>query len=78
MREVKTELGFDSVRVYINDALHLDFRRSTYRGMQTWLWAANYKIEIYLAGATIPLEYTDEGLWREVRDGLAALPLNGE
>jgi len=73
-----TELGFDSVRVYINDALHLDFRRSTYRGMQTWLWAANYKIEIYLAGATIPLEYTDEGLWREVRDGLAALPLNGE
>jgi len=74
---IRGELGFDSIRIYIGDALHIDIRRSAYRGLQSWKWQDNYSIEFALDGATLTVEYTDEASWLAVLSELQKLPLNG-
>lgn len=80
MIEVRAELGFDSIRVYLQDKLHIDIRRSTYRGSQAWMWPSNYKIEFYMAGCSLPMvvEYTSQETFFAVLTELAKLPLSGE
>ena len=76
---VRAELGFDSIRVYLGDTLHIDIRRKEYRGLQSWKWRRNYKIEFSLSDAPPMLvEYTDEALWLAVLGELDKLPLNGD
>ena len=76
--EIRAELDFDSIRVYFGELLHIDIRRSEYRGLQAWKWDGNYKIEISLSDtAPMLIEYTDEDRWRTVLAELAKLPLNG-
>lgn len=76
---VRAELDFDSIRVFINDRLHIDVRRSTYRAMQAWKWSGNYKIEFSVADAKPMLvEYEEQDLWLAVLEELAKLPLSGE
>lgn len=77
---VRGELAYDTVRVYINDLLHIDFRRSAFCGLNTWLWPKNYKIEIILAGAyqSMRMEYDKHEIFVAVLGELQKLPLNGE
>ena len=75
---IRAEIAFDSIRVYIKDQLHIDIRRSTYRGMQAWKWPGHYVIEFALDGSLLKIEYTNEDLWKEVLEELRKLPLNGE
>lgn len=75
---VRGAIEFDSIRIYFGDELHIDIRRSTYRGLQTWKWPGHYAIEFALDGATLKVEYTHEERWKAVRDALMGLPLNGE
>ena len=76
---VRGELTFDSIRVYLNENLHIDIRRSTYRGLQAWKWDGNFKVEFSLAGAQpMLIEYTNEKLWLSVIAELEKLALNGD
>jgi hypothetical protein len=77
---VRAEIDFASVRVYIADTLHLDFRRADYRGLQSWQWKGGYwAIEIYLADVPAPMlvEYEREETWRAVLDALKQVKLSG-
>lgn len=75
---IKGIIEFDSIRVYFGDELHIDIRRSTYRGMQSWKWPGNYVIEFALDGCLLKVEYTTEDRWKAVLAELKKLPLNGE
>jgi hypothetical protein len=88
---VRAEIAFTSVRVYLGDVLHLDFRRGAYLGLQAWKYApvveagsdlvvrsGYWAIEIYLTGAApILAEYEREETWRAVLDALEKLKLSG-
>lgn len=76
---VRGVIEFDSIRVYFGSTLHIDIRRRTYRGMQTWIYPGNYIVEISMADALpMRLEYTDVGRFYEVVKALQKLPMNGE
>jgi hypothetical protein len=76
---IRGELAFDSIRVYFGDTLHIDIRRSAYRGLQAWKWQENFKIEFSIADTKPMLaEYTSEELWLAVLEELKKLPLSGD
>lgn len=76
---VRAVLEFDAIRVYFGDTLHIDIRRRTYRGLQTYIWPNNFTIEFSLAGCQpMKAEYTDVARFLAVVKALQALPLNGE
>lgn len=76
--DVKARIEFDSIRVYFGNDLHIDIRRSTYRGMQAWKWPGHYVLEFALDGSLLKVEYTQEERWKAVLSALQQLPLNGE
>lgn len=76
--EIRGAIEFDSIRIYFGSDLHIDIRRSTYRGMQAWKWPGHFVIEFALDGALLKCEYTDEARWKAVIAELQKLNLNGE
>jgi hypothetical protein len=55
----------DELFLYVNEVLHLQFRKKHYRGMQSYR-EIKYTIEVYLKDTTIRLEYDDRELWEKV------------
>lgn len=76
--EIRAELGFNSIRVYFGDLLHIDVRRSTFRSLQTYLWPNYYAIEFVQAGGNMLVEYETEERWKAVLIALEKLKLHGE
>lgn len=75
---IRAEISFASVRVYMGDLLHLDFRRDSYVGMQAWKYPGYWAIEIYCKDcAPILAEYEREETWHAVLDALASVKLSG-
>jgi hypothetical protein len=75
---IRAEISFSSVRVYIGDLLHLDFKRSAYSAMQAWRYAGYYALEIYCKDtAPILVEFEREETWRAVLTALEPLRLSG-
>lgn len=73
---VRAEVWLTSVCVYVNDTLHLMFRRSAFMGLQSWPDENCYSIEITLAGsAPILTRYEKHETWAAVLDALAKLDI---
>jgi len=69
----KNKLSFlrvhKSLKVFIEDILHLEVRMDKYLGLQSWLdggGSSMYYIEICMDGGNILLEYDDKELWKGV------------
>lgn len=61
-----TILG-NTVKVYINDILHLCYHQNRFLGMQSWKQDKNhYCIELILKGGKILCEYDNHDKWIEV------------
>jgi hypothetical protein len=76
---VRGVVEFDAIRVYFGETLHIDLRRRSYRGLQTWIYPGNYIIEFSMADSLpMRVEYTDVARFAAVVKALAGLPLNGE
>lgn len=78
--KVTSQISSESVKVFINSALHLSFERSHFRGLSSWKWSneagANgpFYIELLLAGTPpLTLSYDSEPLWLAVLGELARL-----
>lgn len=57
------------VCVNINDIPHLKFNKKKYLGLQSWYESkVDFRIEIYLKGCTINLEYNSLEKWKDVLD----------
>lgn len=65
---ITAEDGYDSCKIKINGVMHIAFRRSEFRGLQSWRWnASTFCIEITLTGgAAITTEYDDARKWHAV------------
>lgn len=79
MTEVRGAIEFDTIRVYIDETLHIDIRRSKLQSISAWRWANGYfAIEFILDRNRMLLEYETEDLWKAVLEELSKLPLHGE
>jgi len=67
---IRAERTYYSLRIYINDSLHLELRMENHDGVQSWYEGdryRNYFIEFYRKeGEPILLGYDDVDNWKEV------------
>lgn len=69
---IDVKVGYDAVRVLINDALHVHVVRSRLLGVQSWVHEAEGKfvIEFVMDGGAMQSDYDDRDKWLAVLDGL--------
>lgn len=66
-KEIADNSGATSVCISINGIQHLKFLKEKYIGLQSWYVSKNdFKIEIYLEGTTILLEYNSLEKWQAI------------
>mgnify|MGYP003440852097 FL=1 len=66
-KEIVDDSGATSVCISINGIQHLNFLKRKYIGLQSWYESKNdFKIEIYLDGAIILLEYNSLEKWQAI------------
>ncbi len=66
-KEIADESGATEVCIAINGIPHLKFLKRKYIGLQAWYESKNdFRIEIYLEGATILTEYNSLEKWKAV------------
>lgn len=68
--QIRAERTYYSLRIYINDILHLEVRMDNHDGVQSWYEGdnhRNYFIEFYRKkGDPILLEYDNFENWKEI------------
>lgn len=76
-KTVKVEVRHLSIRIYINDALHLLIKLENLIGIQSWINRKNnYSIEYSMKdGAEILSEYDDLDLWKSILEQLDKIQL---
>lgn len=66
-KEISDDSGVTDVCISINNIPHLKFQKRRYIGLQSWYVSKNdFRIEIYLEGATILTEYNSLDKWKAV------------
>ena len=76
---IKGAIEFDSIRVYFGELVHIDIRRRTYRGMQTFIYPGNYIIEFSMENTPpMRVEYVEVERFVAVVKALQTLAINGE
>lgn len=70
MNKIHAERDFHSLRIYVNELLHLELPMKNHNGLQSWLEGSKkhmYFIQLYRKqGESIILEYDDRSIWEEV------------
>lgn len=63
--KITSRISHASVKVYINDILHIHFVREKFLGMQCWQYEAEamFYIELTLEGGVIKCDYDRRELW---------------
>ncbi len=66
-KDIADKSGATDVCIEINSIPHLKFLKRKYIGLQAWYESKNdFRIEIYLEGATITTEYNSLEKWKFV------------
>lgn len=66
-KSITNESGATHVDIHINGISHLSFSKDKYRGRQAWYESKNtFKLEIYLEGATMLIEYNSIDKWKAI------------
>lgn len=70
MAKITTTCDYYSLRIYINDLLHLEIRMQNHDGIQSWYEGSKrklYFIEFYRKeGEPILLGYDEVNTWKEI------------
>jgi hypothetical protein len=70
MANLKLEQGHESIKIYLNDVLHLAFKRCDFKGLQAYINCENgnptYCIDLRIDNDDINCEYEDKDLWKEL------------
>ena len=64
--KVTSQFTAASVKIYINNILHIHFERSKFLGLSSWQYISEgglYYIEITLQGGIISTDYDQEVIW---------------
>lgn len=73
--QVTSKIGHASIRIFINDTLHLHIVREKFLGFSSWLFEREgmYYIEIVLDGGIVSVDYDRFDLWKAVLIELAKI-----
>lgn len=71
MKKVTILSSIESIRIYIDELLHLHVHKSEYVGLQSWHqtdkdYTNKYCIEIVCKTTSITVEYQDINIWKSV------------
>lgn len=69
MCEIKVEVTYYTVGIYINDLLHVRFNRKNYIGLQSWIDGDSqkkYSIEFHFTGHSFYTDYDNKEIWSEI------------
>ncbi len=63
--KITSRISHASVKIYINDTLHIHFARDKFVGMQSWQFEneAMFYVELTLDGGVIRCDYDRRDLW---------------
>ncbi len=63
--KVTNKISHASVKIYINETLHIHFMRDKFLGLQSWQYESEqmFYIEITLAGGVFRCDYDRRDLW---------------
>ena len=63
--KIDSKISHASVKVFINDILHIHFMRDKFVGLQSWQYETEslYYIEITLSNGVITCDYDRRDLW---------------
>lgn len=66
--KITSRISHASVKIYINDTLHIHFLREKYLGMQSWQFENEtmFYIELTMDGGVIRCDYDRRDLWTGV------------
>jgi hypothetical protein len=65
---ITSNISHASVKIYINDVLHIHFMRSRFAGLSSWQYEKEgghgmYYIEIVLDGGNVTVDYDRRDIW---------------
>ena len=66
---VTSNISHDSVKIYVNEILHIQFARDRFVGLSSWQYekeghgAGMYYIEIVLDGGIVAVDYNKREMW---------------
>jgi hypothetical protein len=71
--QITSRISHASVKVYINETLHIHYLREKYVGMQSWQYEDEkmFYVELTLEGGVIRCDYDRRDLWLGVLVELA-------
>lgn len=74
--KITSNISHASVKIYVNDVLHIHFMREKFAGLSSWQYekegsAGLYYIEIALDGGGITVDYDRSDMWFGVLAELA-------
>lgn len=63
--KVTSKISHASIRIYVNDVLHIHIVREKFLGLSSWLYEREemYYIEVVLRGGNITVDYDRRDLW---------------
>lgn len=72
--DVRVELGYNCLKVYFLDTLHLRIKLSELIGVQSWRTGdKNFSIEYTMIGGSVTTEYDCPEKWKAILSGVDRL-----
>lgn len=66
MDNIKIVKGFTTLKIYIDDTLHLLIKRDELIGLQSWVEEGKFLIEYTLKNQSILTEYDEIVKWKKI------------
>lgn len=70
---IKVVLSYNTLRIFIDNILHLSFKKDSLIGIQSWVEENKYCIEYYLVNGSILSEYDSVVKWKLILKELSKL-----
>lgn len=66
--KISSAISHASVKIYVNDILHIHFRREKFIGLQSWRYEKEemFYIEINLTDGVMTCDYDRSDMWTEI------------
>lgn len=68
MNNITIKIEFNTIKIYIDNILHIHIERDRFLGLQSWRWNSKFVIEFTLTTNTIVTEYEDIDMWKTILD----------
>lgn len=64
--KISLSIKDDSIKIFIDNILHLSLNQDKLLGVQAWVSSDKYIIQFYMNGNSIVCEYGNNKMWKKV------------